>query len=302
MIMAKKKSKQRTASSQKTDRVNLGTQPQSTTVNFPSEHNDTEGRFEKFVNRHHSLCFCLVMAIIIVTYGVFLGIANSNLKKSQERIIDCYDLVQKQTSSNIHSFIEQSAAHRKELQSCLDKQMICLSNACSSKDSLSIEKIFTKLYADIEYLREQNAYITKIASDSLSLQYRDMTSSVMSEKMLELHLNKIDHEYTNITIWASVLTIIFLVFSFFSLFKIEQSRKEIEDLRIKGKEDINEIIDNATGIFSGLREQTNRTVDFYKDTIESLIKDSQDKLVIIESLIAECQSKLDEINKKVSNE
>ncbi len=113
--MAKKQSKQRTASSQETDRSNLGTQPQSITVNFPPEHNDSEGRFEKFVNRHHSFFFCVVMAIIIVTYGVFLGIANSNLKKSQERIVNSYAQIQKQTGNSIHAFIEQSVAHRKEL-------------------------------------------------------------------------------------------------------------------------------------------------------------------------------------------
>lgn len=300
--MTKKQAQQRTASSQKTESPNLETQSQSTPVNFPPEQNDAEESFEKFVNRHHSLCFCVVMTIIIIIYGVFLGIANSNLKRSHERIVKSYEQIQKQTANNIHAFIEQSAAHRKELQSCLDKQMMCLSNACSSKDSLPAEKIFTKLYADIEYLREQNECITRIASDTLSLQYRDMTSSVMSEKMLELHLNKIEHEYTNITVWASVLTIIFLVFSFFSLFKIEQSRKEIEDLRRKGEEDINGTIANATNIFNGLIEQTNRTKDFYKETIESLIKDSQSKLVNVDSLIKACQSKLDAINKKEGNE
>ena len=296
--MAKKQSKQRTASSQETDRSNLGTQPQSITVNFPPEHNDSEGRFEKFVNRHHSFFFCVVMAIIIVTYGVFLGIANSNLKKSQERIVNSYAQIQKQTGNSIHAFIEQSVAHRKELQSCLDKQMMYLSKAYSSKDSLSAEKIFAKLYADIEYLREQNECITRIASDSLSLRYRDIASSVMSEKMLELHLN----EYTNITMWASVLTIIFLVFSFFSLFKIEQSRKEIEDLRKKGEEDINGTIANATNIFNGLIEQTNRTKDSYKETIENLIENSQSKLSIIESLITEYQRKPDTNNKREGNE
>lgn len=300
--MAKKKFKQKTESSQEIDRSNLKTQTQSIPVNSPHKQNDTEGRFEKFVNRHHSLCFCFVMTIMIVAYGIFLGIANSNLKRSQERIVHSYDQIQKQTANNIHAFIEQSASHRKELQSCIDKQMMCLSNSCSSKDSLSAEKIFTKLYADIEYLREQNERITRIASDTLSLRYRDMTSSVMSEKMLELHLNKIEHEYTNITVWASVLTIIFLVFSFFSLFKIEQSRKEIEDLRRKGEEDINGTIANATNIFYGLREQTNSTIDSYKETIENLIQDSQSKLVKAESIIKACQSTLDAINKKESNE
>ena len=154
----------------------------------------------------------------------------------------------------------------------------------------------------IEYLREQNECITRIASDSLSLRYRDIASSVMSEKMLELHLNKIEHEYTNITMWASVLTIIFLVFSFFSLFKIEQSRKEIEDLRKKGEEDINGTIANATNIFNGLIEQTNRTKDSYKETIENLIENSQSKLSIIESFITEYQRKPDTNNKREGNE
>ena len=120
--------------------------------------------------------------------------------------------------------------------------------------------------------------------------------------MLELHLNKIEHEYTNITMWASVLTIIFLVFSFFSLFKIEQSRKEIEDLRKKGEEDINGTIANATNIFNGLIEQTNRTKDSYKETIENLIENSQSKLSIIESLITEYQRKPDTNNKREGNE
>lgn len=302
MIMTKKKSKQRTITSQETDKSNQETQTQSTTVNFPPERNDTKGRFEKFVNQHHSFFFCVVMAIIIVTYGVFLRIANSNLKSSQERIVNSYDHIQKQTVNNIHAFIEQSAAHRKELQLCLDKQMMCLSDAYSSKDSLSTEKIFTKLYADIECLREQNECITRIASDSLSLRYRDIASSIMTEKMLELHLNKIEHEYTNITMWASVLTIIFLVFSFFSLFKIEQSRKEIEEVRKKGEENINGTIENATNIFNGLIEQTNHTKNSYKETIENLIDNTQRKLDIIESLITKYQRKPDTNNKKEGNE
>lgn len=41
--MAKKKSKQSTASPQGTDKSNLGSQPQSIPVNFPPEQNDAEG-------------------------------------------------------------------------------------------------------------------------------------------------------------------------------------------------------------------------------------------------------------------
>lgn len=146
----------------------------------------------------------------------------------------------------------------------------------SSKDSLQGEDIFIKLYADVEYMRGQNEYITRLVTDSLSLQYRELTSAVTTEKMLELHLGKIEHEYTNITIWAAVLTIVFLVFSFFSLFKIEQSRKEIEDLKRQGEADINAIITNASGIIkdsTSRLENLDKTVQPYKDEFESLVKE-----------------------------
>ena len=94
----------------------------------------------------------------------------------------------------------------------------------------------------------------------------------MSEKMLELHLGKIEHEYTNITIWAAILTIVFLIFSFFSLFKIEQSRQEIEDLKRRGESDISDLITNASDI---IKASTSRLDDLkpYQDELESLLSE-----------------------------
>ena len=102
--------------------------------------------------------------------------------------------------------------------------------------------------------------------------------------MLELHLDKIEHEYTNITIWAAVLTIVFLVFSFFSLFKIEQSRKEIEDLKRQGEADINAIITNASDIIkdsTSRLENLDKTVQPYKDEFESLVKEYRNIITAI---------------------
>lgn len=179
--------------------------------------------------------------------------------------------MQQQTTSSVISYINQSAEHRNNLQSCVDRQIICLSNALGQKDSLNGEDIFIKLYADVEYMRGQNEYITKITSDSLALQYRELTSAIMSEKMLELHLEKIEHEYTNITIWAAILTIVFLIFSFFSLFKIEQSRKEIEELRDKGQDSLNESIANLNGIMTQ-SQQIKSAIEPYKSELDALVK------------------------------
>lgn len=232
--------------------------------------------FYAFIKSNHSLCFCIVIFAIITLLGFYLYQSNRNLKTAQQEIVKVYDDIQKQTTNSIVFYINQSAEHRNSLQSCVDRQINCLSKMLSSKDSLRGEDIFIKLYTDVEYMRGQNEYITKLATDSLSLQYRELASTVTAEKMLELHLDKIEHEYTNITIWAAVLTIVFLVFSFFSLFKIEQSRKEIEDLKRQGEADINAIITNASGIIkdsTSRLENLDKTVQPYKDEFESLVKE-----------------------------
>lgn len=228
-------------------------------------------RIEKFLNTHHSFCFCLVLVLIVTLFGIYLSQSNENLRNSQQKIVECYKNVQQQTTSSVISYINQSAEHRNNLQSCVDRQIICLSNALGQKDSLNGEDIFIKLYADVEYMRGQNEYITKITSDSLALQYRELTSAIMSEKMLELHLGKIEHEYTNITIWAAILTIVFLIFSFFSLFKIEQSRKEIEELRDKGQDSLNESIANLNGIMTQ-SQQIKSAIEPYKSELDALVK------------------------------
>lgn len=241
-------------------------------------------RIEKFPSTHHSFCFCLVLVLIVTLFGFYLWLSNENLRDSQQKIVESYKNMQQQTTSSVISYINQSAEHRNNLQSCVDRQIICLSNALGQKDSLNGEDIFIKLYADVEYMRGQNEYITKITSDSLALQYRELTSAIMSEKMLELHLGKIEHEYTNITIWAAVLTIVFLVFSFFSLFKIEQSRKEIEDLKQQGEADINAIITNASGIINDSTsrlENLDKDLKPYKDEFESLLQEYSSIIAVI---------------------
>lgn len=233
-------------------------------------------KFDIFFKSHHSLCFCIVVVISIALFGFYLYQSNQNLKNSQYEIIKVYDDIQKKTTNSVLSYINQSMQHRNNLQSCVDRQILCLSNALSSQDSLSCNEIFIKLNADIEYMRAQNEYITTLATDSLSLQYRELASTITSEKMLELHLDKIEHEYTNITIWAAVLTIVFLIFSFFSLFKIEQSRKEIEDLKQRGEADINAIITNASGIINDSTsrlENLDKDLKPYKDEFESLLQE-----------------------------
>lgn len=232
------------------------------------------------MNRHHSLFFSLSVVVITLIIGCFLWCSNTNQKTSQNKILEAYRETQRQTESNIELFIKQSNAHRNELQSCVDRQMKLLTQLCNenTKDSLFMAGLFVQLGADIKILEEQNAIITKLSRDSLSRNYEAVMSSVLSEKMLELHLAKIEHEYTNITIWAAVLTIIFLIFSFFSLFKIEQSRKEIEDIKDKGEREIRGSIDNANLVFSSNNGRIQSVIDSYSNRLDDLVKEYKTKL------------------------
>ncbi len=235
--------------------------------------------FYTFISTHHSLCFCIVISAIITLFGFYLHQSNKNLKDAQQGIVKVYDDIQKQTINSVVSYINQSAEHRNSLQSCVDRQINCLSKMLSSKDSLQGEDIFIKLYADVEYMRGQNEYITRLVTDSLSLQYRELTSAVTTEKMLELHLGKIEHEYTNITIWAAVLTIVFLIFSFFSLFKIEQSRKEIEEIRDHGHLELNKTVENMNNIYNQCTSKCQGEIDSYKAQIADSYKAQFEELI-----------------------
>ena len=96
--------------------------------------------------------------------------------------------------------------------------------------------------------------------------------------MVDLHLNKIEHEYTNITIWAAILTIIFLVFSFYSLYKadelIKQGREGVKDismLKNEGEEEIIKLQNASTRIISETEARINTFIEAQTSDCETRI-------------------------------
>jgi len=79
-----------------------------------------------------------------------------------------------------------------------------------------------------------NAYLQRYAKEQGTFQQE-------VKSMLDLEFNRIQHEFESLEIWAGVLTVIFLIFSFYSLFKTEQleqqgkaALKEVINTQIKG--------------------------------------------------------------------
>lgn len=85
-------------------------------------------------------------------------------------------------------------------------------------------------------------YNKVLREDSLRLCSERGLLEIQTKSMIDLHLNKVEHEYSNLTIWAAILTILFLVFSFYSIYKMDEiiqqgnnGLKELENIKEKGE-------------------------------------------------------------------
>ena len=48
--------------------------------------------------------------------------------------------------------------------------------------------------------------------------------------LVKLHIDKIENDYAQIGIWGGVLSVIFIIFGFFAIFKIEESKKDANEV------------------------------------------------------------------------
>lgn len=92
--------------------------------------------------------------------------------------------------------------------------------------------------------------------------------------LLELEFNRIQNEFEAIEIWTGILTIIFLIFSFYSLFKTEQLEKQAKDELLRLKK-INE-----DGLLKLAKFETDSETQLtsLKTEAERIKKDADDKI------------------------
>ena len=243
----------------------------------------------KFVS-HHEKLFLVVLTIFTLLFGAFLICANVEFCESQENMKQSYAKhIQKADSLywdmktyNIEYLSQIANANTATLADSLIRFTL------GSKKRLSIEQ-YNRLYglisihfAEIEQLHEK--YDSRILQDSLLLITERQVLDGQVKAMLDLHLNKIEHEYTNITIWAAVLTILFLVFSFYSIFKMDslvhqgkEGVNEIKQLKRDGDIAIQEIGDKSEKILKkndALIEESKLKLSNFIDSQQRIITDS----------------------------
>ena len=167
-------------------------------------------------------------------------------------------------------------------------------------DSIFYDMKEVILSSDSGTIANSPALLSQLQRDSALFRREVLLSQEEMNHLTSLHLNKIDSNYDQIGVWFGVASVVFLVFGFFGIFKIEENKREannvLEEVKQKGIEAedvVNRVQTQASGVAKYL--------DLRKNDIDTIVKDKTAQLEGLEKQLETTQSdskeKLDSITK-----
>lgn len=212
--------------------------------------------------------FLIVLSIYTVIFMGYQIFAMCNLNSSQDKIKNYY------------------LEHIERVDSLYCKL------GSNNKAILSTYMLDSVYNNDIELLYAE--YDKVLREDSLRLCNERALLEMQTKSMINLHLNKVEHEYSNLTIWAAILTILFLVFSFYSIYKMDELIQQGND----GVKDIRSLKKSSEDIIEKLEATSKSEIEKTQNKIDGFIVEQQQRMIQTFSLIDnEKTNKLNDINK-----
>ena len=226
--------------------------------------------YHKAMQTKYGVLFLWTFIGFAVVFFFFFFWSHYSLKQSQEQIRKDYIAhIQKADSLYIHWTEYNNAViqNSQKVNSAMLADSIIkltLSNRyrLSRNQYNSLISVLNSHFAKMDSLHKQ--YDGKLLRDSLRLNTERELLEGQTQTMLELHLNKIEHEYSNITMWGAALTILFLVFSFYSIYKMDEliqqgneGINEIRRIKKKGEETIEEMEENGKQLLEDTKREIN---------------------------------------------
>ena len=212
--------------------------------------------------------FLIVLSIYTVIFMGYQIFAMCNLNSSQDKIKNYY------------------LEHIERVDSLYCKL------GSNNKAILSTYMLDSVYNNDIELLYAE--YDKVLREDSLRLCNERALLEMQTKSMIDLHLNKVEHEYGNLTIWAAILTILFLVFSFYSIYKMDELIQQGND----GVKDIRSLKKSSEDIIEKLEATSKSEIEKTQNKIDGFIVEQQQRMIQTFSLIDnEKTNKLNDINK-----
>lgn len=233
--------------------------------------------------------FLVVISIFSLLFIAYLFYAGHTLRSSQERIKDYYtehinkiDSVYYDISKyNLAWITETKKISDAVLADSLVKYTLGRTKILSKAQYQNLVTVISEHFKHVDQLQEWHK--TKLLQDSIRLNAERVLLEGQIKNMVDLHLNKIEHEYNNITLWAAILTILFLVFSFYSIYKmdelIQQGRDgvlDIKQLKSDGEERIKDIAADLRRQNAAYTRQLKKSLsDQSKEILENSMADGR---------------------------
>lgn len=162
-----------------------------------------------------------------------------------------------------------------------------LSYSNSQDKIIEVQKTFCDNLTN-KYLKSLT--ITKDSTISLDQVVIDIVEEKQKESLslLELQYNKLQHDFTVLSLWAGILMIVFLIFSIYSIFKVDEMQKQgrdyldkMEDFSIEAKnisdsieeqanQEISSLEERTTGAMGRLSTESEKQLNDLKNTIDKL--------------------------------
>lgn len=201
----------------------------------------------------HTTWFVVFAVIVSVVAWIVMSSANDSLRDRNETIVAAYQ-------HRCHSTDSLVASYR----------MLLSDSSITPITAIALNHGLTK------------------AAEELTEQETDR--EIMH--MLELELARIQHEYEVLNLWCALLTIVFLIFSFFSIFKTNEMTRQGEEALVRLRQTAREAKDKSDSFDQKVEEAERRVT---AKTTE-LSNAAQEKFDLLNSNITSATTKIAPIN------
>lgn len=137
-----------------------------------------------------------------------------------------------------------------------------------------------------------------------------------TKALLELEFNKIQNEYETLALWAGILTVVFLIFSFYSMFKTDEllqqgknGLKELNEIKergeacvfefqVKSDKSIQKCQIDFVSFMSNLKETETRRIDGLEMSIKNISdrfeEETQKRIKVVQKYVETTKHTMDE--------
>ena len=212
--------------------------------------------------------FCMTIFFILILLVSYLCHSTKTLTESQERII---------------------TEHVRHI---------------AKVDSLFFDIKEVVLSSDSDKIINAPVLLSQLQKDSAVFKREILLSQEEMSNLVEMHIDKIENDYAQIGIWGGVLSVIFIIFGFFAIFKIEESKSEAKDVLNEVKElgrnaskEVEKLQNQATNLDSSLtkiRQDSNTFLETKTKELQSLVETetkAREELGEITKLLEEVKAK-----------